>query len=111
MEYRRVVPRHIWGALVGGLCGGLSGGRGKCTLLLPLSATRAFSRLRQVVSGNFRNVHRGSEQYQWHSNEKGGIADPDGPAAKSTLTGNADTVYTLPKASVTVIRGKVATGR
>ena len=53
----------------------------------------------------------GSEQYQWHSNEKGGIADPDGPAARSTLTGDAGTVYTLSKASVTVIRGKVTTGR
>ena len=62
-------------------------------------------------TGQVSVVTFGSEQYQWHSNVKGGIADPDGPAAKSTLTANADTVYTLPKASVTVIRGKVATGR
>src|SRR5437870_9302076 len=27
----------------------------------------------------------GSEQYQWHSNIKGGIADPDGPLAKSSI--------------------------
>jgi hypothetical protein len=51
----------------------------------------------------------GSEQYQWHSNVKGGIANPDGPPAKSTLTADADTLYTLPNASVTVIRGKVGT--
>jgi hypothetical protein len=50
----------------------------------------------------------GSEQYQWHSNIKEGFADPDGPIAKSTLTGAPDTLYTLPKASVTVIRGNLA---
>ena len=50
----------------------------------------------------------GSEQYQWHSNVKEGFADPDGPIAKSTLTGAPDTLYTLPKASVTVIRGNLA---
>jgi len=52
----------------------------------------------------------GSEQYQWHSNRgEGGIADPDGPAARSTVNAGADTAYVLPKASVTVIRGKLAT--
>ena len=52
----------------------------------------------------------GSEQYQWHPTEKGGFADPDGPAVKSTVTGGADTVYTLPKASITVMRGNVVLG-
>jgi hypothetical protein len=51
----------------------------------------------------------GSEQYQWHSNIKGGTADPDGPAAKSTIDGGANTTYTLPKASITVLRGTLAT--
>jgi hypothetical protein len=59
-------------------------------------------------SGTVSMVTFGSEQYQWHSNVKGGIADPDGPAAKSSITGGEHTVYTLPKASVTVIRGKIA---
>jgi hypothetical protein len=49
----------------------------------------------------------GSEQYQWHSNINGGTADPDGPASRSTITGNASTRYTLPKASVTVLAGKL----
>jgi hypothetical protein len=49
----------------------------------------------------------GSEQYQWHPDEKGGHADPDGPAAQSTLKGGAGAVYTIPKASITVLRGKV----
>jgi hypothetical protein len=50
----------------------------------------------------------GSEQYQWHSNVKGGTADPDGPLARSAVTADAGTTYTLPKASVTVVRGKLA---
>jgi len=51
----------------------------------------------------------GSEQYQWHSNIKGGIADPDGPPARATITATASTSFNLPKASVTVIRGKLST--
>jgi hypothetical protein len=49
----------------------------------------------------------GSEQYQWHSNINGGTADPDGPAARSTITSNANTRYILPKASATVLTGKL----
>jgi hypothetical protein len=52
-------------------------------------------------------VNFGSEQYQWHSNLNGGTADPDGPVARSTVTGNASTRYTLPKASITVLAGKL----
>ncbi len=53
----------------------------------------------------------GSEQYKWHSdsdNPIGGVADPDGPPAHSTIAAASDTVFHLPKASVTVIRGKIA---
>ena len=50
----------------------------------------------------------GKNQYQWHSARKQGYADPDGPAAKSTVSGGAGAVYTLPPASVTVLRGKTA---
>jgi len=51
----------------------------------------------------------GSEQYQWHSNMKGGMADPDGPPARAMITATASTSFNLPKASVTVIRGKLST--
>jgi hypothetical protein len=51
----------------------------------------------------------GSEQYRWHSNVKGGIAEPDGPAARSTITADEETLFSLPKASVTVIRGTLVT--
>jgi hypothetical protein len=50
----------------------------------------------------------GKAQYQWHPNRKQGYADPDGPPVTSTLQGTADTVYTLPPASVSVFRGKTA---
>jgi hypothetical protein len=50
----------------------------------------------------------GKEQYQWHANAKGGTADPDGPAAKSTMNSGAGAKFTLPASSVTVIRGKIA---
>ena len=50
----------------------------------------------------------GSAQYQWHPTKQGGFPDPDGPSAKSTIKASADTLYDLPKASITVIRGAVA---
>jgi hypothetical protein len=59
-------------------------------------------------AGAANTVTFGSEQYQWHSNLKGGTADPDGPAARSTITADMNTLFALPKASVTVIRGKLA---
>ena len=58
-------------------------------------------------TGPVNIVTFGSEQYQWHSNVKGGTAEPDGPVVRSAFTADAPVVYSLPKASVTVIRGKV----
>jgi hypothetical protein len=66
----------------------------------------------------------GAAEYQWHPDPvppgaappmgrggRGGSghADPDGPPSKSTVAAaGADTVYQLPKASVIVLRGKLA---
>jgi hypothetical protein len=47
----------------------------------------------------------GKAQYAWHPNLNGGTADPDGPAIKSTVRAGAGTTFTLPAASVSVIRG------
>ncbi|MDP9161575.1 MAG: discoidin domain-containing protein [Acidobacteriota bacterium] len=61
--------------------------------------------------GPVAQVTFGSEQYKWHSdasNPIGGVADPDGPPTRSTLTAGNDTVFNLPKASVTVLRGHIA---
>jgi len=67
----------------------------------------------------------GSAQYQWHPAHTRfmahadagaertvvaytkGVADPDGPIARSTVNAGKDTVYDLPAASVVVIRGRV----
>jgi hypothetical protein len=53
----------------------------------------------------------GKAQYAWHPAGNGGIADPDGPAAKSTVNAGPATNFTLPAASVTVIRGVVSTAK
>lgn len=50
----------------------------------------------------------GKAQYQWHAARKKGDADPDGPPATAKLTGGEKAEYTLPAASVTVLRGKLA---
>ena len=62
-------------------------------------------------TGPVSMVTFGSEQYQWHPSEKGGHADPDGPAARSTVKGGPSAVYTMPKASITVLRGQIAGAR
>ena len=50
----------------------------------------------------------GKNQYRWHPARRNGYADPDGPAATSTIAGGENEVYTLPPASVTVLRGRIA---
>ena len=50
----------------------------------------------------------GKNQYLWHPARRNGYADPDGPAATSTISGADDARYTLPPASVTVLRGRIA---
>ena len=51
----------------------------------------------------------GKQQYQWHPAAKNGYADPDGPPATSTPTGSPEATYDLPPASLTVLRGNIAT--
>jgi hypothetical protein len=59
-------------------------------------------------AGAIERITFGSDQYQWHPTSTGGSADPDGPASKSKITADAQTTYTLPKASITVLRGRLA---
>ena len=59
-------------------------------------------------SGQLARITFGKDQYQWHPARKKGYADPDGPAARSTLNGKAEMRYDLPAASLTVVRGKLA---
>jgi hypothetical protein len=53
----------------------------------------------------------GKAQYAWHPNLNGGTADPDGPAAKSTVNATAATQFTLPAASVSVLRGALGASK
>ena len=61
----------------------------------------------QALQGPVTFITFGKAQYQWHPNRKLGYANPDGPPASSTLVGGKDATYTLPAASLTVIRGRL----
>jgi len=50
----------------------------------------------------------GAAQYQWHADGANGYAEPDGPAARMKVKAGPETEFVLPKASVTVIRGRIA---
>ncbi len=58
-------------------------------------------------SGQVRALTFGSDQYKWHPNGKDGFADPDGPPAESTVTAGQSTAFTLPRASITILRGTI----
>jgi F5/8 type C domain-containing protein len=49
----------------------------------------------------------GAEQYGWHPAGAGSHADPDGPPAVSSLDARAGGEFTLPRASITVLRGRL----
>jgi hypothetical protein len=49
----------------------------------------------------------GSQQYVWINDGPNSHPDPDGPPVASAITANSESVFTLPKASVTVLRGRV----
>jgi len=59
-------------------------------------------------SGAVTFVTFGSEQYAWVNDGPNSHPDPDNPPIATTLQAFSDTVFTLPKASVSVVRGKVA---
>jgi hypothetical protein len=59
------------------------------------------------LSGQVTLVTFGAEQYVWHPAGPKSHADPDGPPVKMTVNARNEQLFTLPKASVTVIRGKV----
>jgi len=59
-------------------------------------------------SGPVAFVTFGSEQYLWIDDGPTSHADPDHPPIATTLAAGAETTFTLPKASITILRGKVA---
>jgi len=58
-------------------------------------------------NGRVHFVTFGSEQYQWINDGLNSHADPDHAPVGSTIEANSETVFTLPKASITVLRGKL----
>ena len=58
-------------------------------------------------TGTIDVITFGKNQYQWHANRKKGYADPNNPPAKSKLNANENTMYELPAASLTILRGRL----
>jgi hypothetical protein len=50
----------------------------------------------------------GAAEYVWHSSGATSHADPDGPAKRSSVEWKDGQKVLLPKASVTVLTGKVS---
>jgi len=61
-----------------------------------------------TFSGPVTMITFGKQQYQWHPARKKSYADPDGPPVTSQVNAEEATRYTLPPASVTVIRGPLS---
>jgi len=49
----------------------------------------------------------GSEQYVWINDGPNSHPDPDNPPVATTVNVTPQTTFTLPKASITVLRGRV----
>ena len=60
-----------------------------------------------VFSGPVKVVNWGAAQYVWHPAGADSYADPDNLPVTTTMTAGAETSFTLPKASVTVIVGRL----
>ena len=69
--------------------------------------TDARSKRELSFAGPVTFVTFGSEQYVWINDGLNSHADPDGPPVATSITATPETVFTLPKASITVLRGKV----
>jgi F5/8 type C domain len=67
----------------------------------------AFDRAEKTghFTGIIRMVTFGSEQYVWHGEDATAHADPNLPPVVASIDASAQTVFTLPKASITVLRG------
>jgi len=55
-----------------------------------------------------RDVTFGSDQYVWINDGTNSHADPDHAPVGTTISSAPQTVYVLPKASITVLRGKIS---
>jgi hypothetical protein len=62
----------------------------------------------RYFTGQVDRITFGANEYQWRPNGADSHADPDGPQVKSTVNGSKDAVFALPKASITILRGKIS---
>jgi hypothetical protein len=67
----------------------------------------AKNKRKTSFSGPVTLVTFGSEQYVWKNDAENSHADPDGPPVGSVVPETRDRTFTLPKASITVLRGEV----
>jgi F5/8 type C domain-containing protein len=58
-------------------------------------------------TGRVTEVTFGAEQYVWHPMGPASYADPDSPPLSETVQGGEGAAYTLPRASITVLRGRL----
>jgi hypothetical protein len=58
-------------------------------------------------TGPVTNATFGSQQYVWINDGTNSHADPDHPPIASTIGAGPETVFSLPQASITVLRGKI----
>ena len=59
-------------------------------------------------TGPVTTISFGKGQYRWHPAGRRGYADPDGPPVTAIVKASERTAYTLPAASVTILRGSLA---
>jgi hypothetical protein len=60
-----------------------------------------------TFAGPVTSTTFGSEQYVWINDGENSHADPDGPPVGRSLPESPGRVFVLPKASITVLRGKI----
>ncbi len=65
------------------------------------------SKGQRSFTGPVTMVTFGSDQYVWKPDGPNSHADPDGPPVASVTKGSPQATFTLPKASVTILRGKI----
>jgi hypothetical protein len=61
----------------------------------------------RYFNGTVTSISFGSPNYTWIPNGANGMANPDGPAVTTSDSGGQGVMYTLPQASVVVLRGDV----
>jgi len=64
----------------------------------------------QFFSGSVTMTTFGSAQYVWQADGVNSHPDPEDPPTTSTVKADPGTTFTLPKASVTVLRGQIGAG-